>query len=189
MKCRFILLIVIIIYLIIEIQRMWNMKAKVISVKTGTTGTISKSLRQYLSNILGKSEIKELQKTVILCHCTHTVESANVKYTTYFTEEITLHRAQTVSTEEQRHWFRYIIINTVHKGDNNDVDDDDHDNNNNCWTPLDPMSAKIFYFILETQIHLFQSIIYAWYNHSTAYKTGCHLPWLMQRSIAKFNCL
>jgi len=30
---------------IIEIQRMWNVKAKMMSVKIGTTGTISKSLR------------------------------------------------------------------------------------------------------------------------------------------------
>ena len=35
--------------LIIEIQRMWNVKAKVIQVITGATGTISKSPRQYPS--------------------------------------------------------------------------------------------------------------------------------------------
>jgi len=45
---------------------MWNVKAKVIPVIIGTTGTISKSIRQYLSNIPGKHEIKELQKTAIL---------------------------------------------------------------------------------------------------------------------------
>jgi uncharacterized protein YycO len=45
---------------------MWNVKANAISVIRGATGTISKSLRQYLSNIPGKHEIKELQKTVIL---------------------------------------------------------------------------------------------------------------------------
>ena len=45
-----------------EIKRTWNVKAKVIPVTTGATGTISKSLRQYLSNIPGKHEIKELQK-------------------------------------------------------------------------------------------------------------------------------
>ena len=39
---------------------MW--KAKVIPVIIGATGTISKSLRQYLSNIPTKYEIKELQK-------------------------------------------------------------------------------------------------------------------------------
>ena len=52
--------------LVIEIHRMWNVKAKVIMVIIGATGTISKSLRQYLSNIQGKHEIKELQKTAIL---------------------------------------------------------------------------------------------------------------------------
>ena len=31
---------------ITEYQRMWNVKAKVIPVKTGANGTISKSLRQ-----------------------------------------------------------------------------------------------------------------------------------------------
>ena len=39
-----------------------NNKAKVVLVKTGATGTILKSLRQYLSNILGKGEMKEMQK-------------------------------------------------------------------------------------------------------------------------------
>jgi len=52
--------------LTIEIQRMWNVKAKVIPVIIGATGTISKSLRKYLSNISGKHEVKELQKTAIL---------------------------------------------------------------------------------------------------------------------------
>jgi len=45
---------------------MWNVKAKVIPVTIWATGTISKLLRQYLSNIVGKNEIKELQKTAIL---------------------------------------------------------------------------------------------------------------------------
>ena len=45
-------------YLIIEIQRMWIVKTKVIPVITGATGTISKSIRKYLSNISGKIEIK-----------------------------------------------------------------------------------------------------------------------------------
>jgi len=49
-----------------EIQRMWNVKTKVISLITGATGTISKSFRKYVSNIPGKCEVKELQKTAIL---------------------------------------------------------------------------------------------------------------------------
>jgi len=53
--------------LIIEIRRMWNVKAEVLPVIIGTTGTISVSLRQYLSNIPVKHKIKEIQKkTAIL---------------------------------------------------------------------------------------------------------------------------
>ena len=52
--------------LIIELQRMWNVKTKVIPVITGATRTILKSFRKYMSNIAGKHEVKELQKTAIL---------------------------------------------------------------------------------------------------------------------------
>ena len=51
--------------LTIEIQRMWNVKPKVIPVIIGATG-ISKSFRKYVSNIPGKYEVKELQKTAII---------------------------------------------------------------------------------------------------------------------------
>ena len=50
----------------VEIQRMWNVKTKVIPVIIGATGTISKSFRIYVSNIPGKHEVKVLQKTAIL---------------------------------------------------------------------------------------------------------------------------
>jgi hypothetical protein len=39
---------------------------KEIPVIIGETGTISKSLRQYLSNIPGEHKIRELQKTATL---------------------------------------------------------------------------------------------------------------------------
>ena len=52
--------------LAIEIQGMWNVKTKVIPVKIRATGTISKSVRKYVSNIPGTHEVKELQKTAIL---------------------------------------------------------------------------------------------------------------------------
>jgi hypothetical protein len=52
--------------LTMEIQHMWNVKTKVIPVIIGATGTISKSFRKYVSNIPGKYEVKELQKTAIL---------------------------------------------------------------------------------------------------------------------------
>ena len=45
---------------------MWNVKTKVIPAIIGATGTISKSFRKYVSNIPGKHEVKELQKTAIL---------------------------------------------------------------------------------------------------------------------------
>jgi len=45
---------------------MWNVKTKVIPVIIEATGTISKSFRKYVSNIPGKHEVKELQKTAIL---------------------------------------------------------------------------------------------------------------------------
>jgi len=65
--------------LTIEIQRMWNVKTRVIPVITGATGTFSKSFRKYVSDIPGNYDIKELQKTAIFGHCTHTSESANVQ--------------------------------------------------------------------------------------------------------------
>jgi enolase len=52
--------------LVIEIQRMWNVKTKVMPVIMGATGTISESFRKYLRSIPGKHNIKELQKTAIL---------------------------------------------------------------------------------------------------------------------------
>jgi hypothetical protein len=52
--------------LTIEIQRMWNVKARVIPIIIGATGAISKSCRKYVSDIPGNHDVKALQKTVIL---------------------------------------------------------------------------------------------------------------------------
>ena len=49
-----------------EIQRIRNMKSKVMSLIIGPTGTISSSLGQYLSNVPGNHEIMELRPTAIL---------------------------------------------------------------------------------------------------------------------------
>ena len=49
--------------LTIEIERMWNVETKMIPIIIGATGTISKSFRKYVSNIPGKRDVKELQKT------------------------------------------------------------------------------------------------------------------------------
>jgi hypothetical protein len=48
--------------LTIEIQRMWNVKTKVIPVIIGATGTISKSFRKYVSNIQENHELKNYRK-------------------------------------------------------------------------------------------------------------------------------
>jgi hypothetical protein len=52
------------------------------------------------------------------------------KYKTYFTGKMALHVAQIVNTEQLQHiyprnvvCFRYIIVNTLHKGDNKDDDE------------------------------------------------------------------
>jgi len=65
--------------LTIEIQHMWNVKTKVIPVIIGATGTISKSFRNYVSNIPGKHEVKTTTENSHIGHCTHTSESTNVK--------------------------------------------------------------------------------------------------------------
>jgi len=52
--------------LTIEIQRMWNVKARVIPIIIGATETISKSFRKYVSDITENHDVKELQKTAIL---------------------------------------------------------------------------------------------------------------------------
>ena len=63
---------------------MWKVKTKVIPVITGANGTLSKSVRQYLNNIQGKHEIKELQKSRHIGHCTQTAGSGNVKVQNIF---------------------------------------------------------------------------------------------------------
>jgi len=52
--------------LTIEIQRMWNVKTRVIPVIIGAPGTIPKSFRKYVSDIPGNHDVKKLQKTAIV---------------------------------------------------------------------------------------------------------------------------
>jgi len=82
---------------------MWNVKTKVMPVIIRATGTISNSFRNNLSNIEGKHEIKELQKTAILVTAHKLRKVVMSKYRTYFTGEITLHVALTVNTEQLQH--------------------------------------------------------------------------------------
>jgi hypothetical protein len=66
MMIRIIIIIIIIILkykdLTIKIQRMWNVKTKVIPVIIGATGTISKSFKKYVSNIPGNHEVINYRK-------------------------------------------------------------------------------------------------------------------------------
>ena len=82
---------------------MWNVTSKVIPVITGATGTISESLRQYLSNVPGKGDVKEMQKTAILGAAHKLREVLMLKCRTNFTVEITLRVAQTVNIEQLQH--------------------------------------------------------------------------------------
>jgi len=105
---------------------MWNVKAKVIPAIIWATGTISKSLRQYLSILQGKGKIKEIKNNHI-GRCTQTAESANVKIQNIFHERnnITCSTDCKYRTAAALHtidycFFKYIIVNTLHKGDNKD---------------------------------------------------------------------
>jgi hypothetical protein len=117
-------------------------KKKVMPVITGVTGIISKSPRQYQCNVPGKHEIKKLQKTNHIGHCTPTLKSANVKVQNIFHGRNNImcsinckYRTAATNTIYPRNvvCFRYIIVNTLHEGDNrheNNYDDDDDNNNN-----------------------------------------------------------
>ena len=52
--------------LVIEIQRMWNLKCTVIPVITGATGIVMRSLKKNVETIPQKHSIDSLQKTAIL---------------------------------------------------------------------------------------------------------------------------
>jgi len=59
---------------------MWNVKTKLIPVIIGSTGTILKLFRKYMSNILGKHETSQgTTEYSNIGHCTQTSESTNVK--------------------------------------------------------------------------------------------------------------
>jgi hypothetical protein len=62
---------------------MWNVEAKVTTVIRGATGPISKSLRQYLSNITGKQKFRNYRNSHI-GHCTLATDSDNAKVQNIF---------------------------------------------------------------------------------------------------------
>ena len=82
---------------IIEIQRMRNVEAKVMAVIVRATGTISKLLRKYLSQIPGKHKVKELRRTATLGTAPILWKVLMLKYA------ITLHVAQIVKKVQLQH--------------------------------------------------------------------------------------
>jgi len=79
---------------------MWIVKAQVIPAITGAAGTVSKSLKQYLSNTPGEHEINALHNTAVLRTAHILWKVLMWKYRTYFTGEITLSVEQFVYTEQ-----------------------------------------------------------------------------------------
>ena len=49
-----------------EMECLWNVKTEVIPLKLEATGIIPKSFIKYMNNVMGKHEIKEVQKAAIL---------------------------------------------------------------------------------------------------------------------------
>ena len=54
------------VWLCLEIQRMWNLKCKIIPVINGATELVTKGLRKNFEAISGKHSINSLQNTAVL---------------------------------------------------------------------------------------------------------------------------
>ena len=78
--------------LILKAQRMWNVKAKVIPVITGATGTISKSDNTW-ATYQESTKLRNYKKTATLGTEHILWEVLIIKYKTRFTCDITLHVA------------------------------------------------------------------------------------------------
>jgi hypothetical protein len=81
--------------LTIEIQRMWIVKTRVISVIIRATGTISKSFRKYVSSIPANHEVRELQKTAILC-------------TAHILQKVVTYHSVCPFAQSRLHWCRCV---------------------------------------------------------------------------------
>jgi hypothetical protein len=63
----------------IEIQRMWNVKTKVIPVIIGATETIIKIIQKIPEQHIGKAQNQGTTGHSHIGHCTYTSERTNVK--------------------------------------------------------------------------------------------------------------
>ena len=112
---------------------MWNLKVKVITVRIGSDGNHFKIIRTIPEQYTWKARNYGTTNNRHIAHCTNATESANVKVQTYFTDEIALHVAQIVNTEQLQHYTaqKYGLFQVCNcKGNNKDDDDDDDDNDN-----------------------------------------------------------
>ena len=59
-------------------QRMWNLKCTIVSVITGATGVVTRSLREKFGNCTGKTFDRFSTKDSCTRNSTHNAESAAV---------------------------------------------------------------------------------------------------------------
>ena len=82
-----------------------DMKTNVTPVILWANGNASKLHRRYLSNVLGKHEIKELLKKTAILGTAHKLRKVLIqKYETNFTCQTTLREAYIVNTEQLQHF-------------------------------------------------------------------------------------
>jgi hypothetical protein len=96
---------------------LWNVKTNAISVIMGNWIHL-RIVHKQLSDITGKHEIRELEKTAIL-GTAHTLENTNVKYKRYnIVNNTTCATQNSCNTVVPRNMvcFRYISVNNLHKG-------------------------------------------------------------------------
>jgi hypothetical protein len=74
-------------------------------------------------------------------YCTHTLECTKLKVQNIFNMQNNITCSYNTIYPRSMVCFRYIILNTLYKGNDDDDDDDDYDNNNNR-----------FFFILDFKI-------------------------------------
>jgi len=120
---------------------MWKVKTEVISVTKGVTGTISKTFIEqvYLSNVLGKHEIKGVHQraTFGTAHKFSKFLIPIQKYKGFKQEKQHYmchncnYRLATIYTLRDIVCFKHINVKTPHKGDNKD-NNNNNNNNNKC---------------------------------------------------------
>ena len=93
-------------YFAIQIQRTWNVKAKVILVITGLKQP-SQNTQTVPEQHTGKARYRGITETSHIVHCTKTTGSAHVKVQNILHGELTLHVAQTVNTGQMQHCVLY----------------------------------------------------------------------------------